>query len=128
LLERLDDPDWTVAQAASLALTNLTAMDLPFDALASPEERRSQAERWRRWSETVDPGRPPAELLDVLSHSPTGSLAAGCKVEATSVYKGPPAILTDGLVGPARLHLPVATARWAHLVCGHPEGSSTQGR
>jgi len=48
LLERLDAPHWTVAQAAWVALTNLTAMDLPFDALALPEERRSQAERWHQ--------------------------------------------------------------------------------
>jgi HEAT repeat protein len=53
LLALLDDPDWMVRQAAWVALTNLTGMEWPFDALAIPRDREAQANTWKQWWDTV---------------------------------------------------------------------------
>ena len=100
LLARLDDADWTVRQAASVALCNLTGMELPFDALAEPGQRSQQAARWREWWAAAPENRLPDELLAALrGGAPAGNLARGCKVTASSTYKGPPGVLTDGRRG-----------------------------
>ncbi len=51
LLDLLDDSDWVVRQAAWVALTNLTAMEWPYDALAEDDERRGQVAVWCKWWE-----------------------------------------------------------------------------
>ncbi len=47
LIDAMNDPDWTVRQAAWVSLTNLTAMQWPFDALAKPQLRKIQIDKWR---------------------------------------------------------------------------------
>ena len=101
LLKALDDPDWSVAQAAWVALTNITGMELPIDALAEPATRQAQAKEWRTWWNTVPAGRPPKDVLALLGSSRPGGLAFGCPVTASTTYKGPPDVLTDGANGPA---------------------------
>ncbi len=107
LLGRLDDADWTVRQAAWVALTNLTGMEFPYDALAEPDNREAQVKTWRDWWAAVPADRPPAELLARLPKPPSPpppatpatkatNLARGCPVAASTTYKGPPAVLTDG--------------------------------
>ncbi len=49
----LGDADWTVAQAAWTALTNLTGMETPFDALIEADERQRQLAWWRRWIDAL---------------------------------------------------------------------------
>ncbi|MBI4585131.1 MAG: HEAT repeat domain-containing protein [Planctomycetes bacterium] len=49
LLEALGDADPLAAQAAAVALENLTGGAESFDAFAGSEARRRQAETWRRW-------------------------------------------------------------------------------
>jgi HEAT repeat protein len=66
LLLALDDDDWVTRQAAHVALTNLTGMELPFDALAARAERGLQAEVWRDWWQGVPPDAPPQEVLQLL--------------------------------------------------------------
>ena len=100
LLAALDDHDWLVAQGAWVALTNLTGMELPFDALARPATRNAQAKRWRNWWATVPAGQPPMEVLDLLGTGRPRGLALGCPVTASTAYKGPPSVLTDGKFGP----------------------------
>jgi HEAT repeat protein len=100
LLRVLDDKDWSVAQAAWVALTNVTGMEFPFDALAEPVKRQAQIKTWRQWWDTVPDDRPPQKVLDLLTGSQLGGLASGCPVKASSVYKGPPALLTDGRLKP----------------------------
>jgi len=112
LLGRLDDADWTVRQAAWVALTNLTGMEMPFNALASPAARRVQAGAWRTWWANVPADRPPPELLaglgliDTPAAAPPArkgqgkgkvvNLALGKPVTLSSIYKGLPPVLTDG--------------------------------
>ena len=101
LLKALDDRDWSVAQGAWVALTNITGMELPFDALAAPAKRKAEVEAWRTWWDAVPAGRPPKDVLALLGNSRPGGLAHGCPVTASTTYKGPPSVLTDGATGPA---------------------------
>jgi HEAT repeat protein len=62
LLDRLGDTDWTVRQAAWVALTNITGMELKFDALAKTDARSGQIKAWRAWWADFQAGktaRPP---------------------------------------------------------------------
>ena len=96
LLDALGDSEWTVRQGAWVALTNLTGMEWPFDALAPLAERGKQEEAWRDWWKTVPPDRPPAEVLALLrAHAPVENLATTGTVSATSTYMGPPGVLLD---------------------------------
>lgn len=99
LLAALDDDHWLVRQAAWVALTNLTAMEFPFDGLAPPNRRATQANAWRRWWEQLPEDRSPEEVLRLLARP--SNLAAGRAVTASTTYKGPPEVLTDGQIGPA---------------------------
>jgi HEAT repeat protein len=91
LLETLDDDDWTVSQAAWCALTNLTGMEFPFDALADPN-----AAAWREWWENARSRPVPREVSALLEGPP--NLALACDVTASTTYRGPPGVLTDGQV------------------------------
>ena len=65
LLESLDDADWTVRQAAGIALSNLTGMLLPFNGLAEAPERALEAKAWRDWIAKLKPGQTPKEVLEL---------------------------------------------------------------
>jgi HEAT repeat protein len=96
LLEALQDPDWSVRQAAWVALTNLTGMEFPFDGLAPADSRAEQSTVWKRWWATVPPNGPPAEVLDLLgSGMGRRDFAQSCAITASSMYKGPVSVLTD---------------------------------
>ncbi len=87
LLDALEDADTMTRRGAHVSLTNLTGMESP-----------AQTGRWRRWWATVRPDRVPDEVLDLLEgfrHRPTGAA-----VTASSTYRGPADVLTDGLIGP----------------------------
>ncbi len=56
LVERLDDTDWNVRQSAWVALTNVTGMEHPFDALADRAERLEALQVWRAWCEALPDG------------------------------------------------------------------------
>ncbi|HID76042.1 MAG TPA: hypothetical protein EYP56_08610, partial [Planctomycetaceae bacterium] len=99
LLAALADGDWVVRQGAHVALTNLTGMEFPFNALARAERRRAQAAVWRRWWSSVPPHCPPREVLELLSGAT--NLALGRSASASTTYKGPPEVLVDGRIGPA---------------------------
>lgn len=94
LMDRLEDGDWSVRQAAWVALTNLSGREFPFDSLADAGRRAVQAKAWRGWWDSLPSGAPPEEL-ELLAKSRQRDLAAGCPVAASSTYKGPPGILTD---------------------------------
>ena len=97
LLKALGDEDWVTRQAACVSLTNLTGMDFPFDALAAPNVQRQQAERWRGWWAGVPADKPPNDVLALLEGAEAaGNLALGCAVTASTTYKGPLGVLTDG--------------------------------
>ncbi len=96
LLGMLDDSDWTVRQAAWVALTNLTGMQWPVDALGTAEARRAQVQVWKQWWAKAPGDRAAAEVFELLKGDPAKSLAAGCEVTASSAYKGPANALTDG--------------------------------
>ena len=99
LLAVLNDSDWMTAQGAWVALTNLTGMQFSFDALLPRNQRDAQAAVWRNWWQTVPSDTPPPELLEMLV--PPANAALGCPVTASTTYKGPPDVLTDGTHGPA---------------------------
>ena len=96
LLDTLDDGDWVVRQGAWVALTNLTGMEWPFDALAKPDERREQTDVWRAWwSENADEATPPSVRALVEGVRGADDLAQRCPVALSSAYKGSPEILTE---------------------------------
>ncbi len=99
LICALGDDHWMVRQAAWVALTNLTAMELPFDSLDPPQQRATGAEAWRRWWRQVPENRLPDQVLRLLERP--SNLALGRAVTASTTYKGPPEVLTDGQLGPA---------------------------
>lgn len=99
LLETLDDKDWMVRQAAHISLTNLTGMEYPFDSLATADERKVQAERWRDWWASVPPDQPPKEVMQLVEGA--NRLALTGNVLTSTTYRGPPSILLDGEIGPA---------------------------
>jgi len=99
LLAALTDSDWVVRQGAWAALTNLTGMGFGFDALAEAELRKRQIQKWQQWWATVAPDRTPADVLDLLADAKRleqANLALHCQVRASSTYKGPADLLTDG--------------------------------
>jgi len=95
LVDTLADADWSVAQAAWVALTNLTGMEFPFNADTPDATRRARIETWREWWDSVPADRPPGECLAMLGNTRPSDLAAGRPVAASSTYKGPPTVLTD---------------------------------
>lgn len=104
LLKAMDDTDWVVRQGAWAALTNITGMVFGFDALAQAETRKQQIKRWRQWWETVPSKRIPPEVMELLAPARRlvqANLALNCPVRASSTYKGPAAVLTDGGMGGA---------------------------
>lgn len=67
LLGALDDEDWVVRQTAWVSLTNLTGMEMPFDAQAAPALRRAQADQWRRWWQAIAPETVPSDITTCLN-------------------------------------------------------------
>jgi len=67
LVDALEDSDWTVRQAAWVSLTNLTAMEWPFDALAKAKVRKQQVSRWRTWCKTAANKVSPAEIFQLVA-------------------------------------------------------------
>ncbi|MCH5377153.1 MAG: HEAT repeat domain-containing protein, partial [Planctomycetes bacterium] len=63
LLEALTDSDPLVAQAAAMALENLTGHTRPFDAFASTRRREQQAAQWRDWFTATGWPQIEAELI-----------------------------------------------------------------
>ncbi len=113
----LDDEDWLVRQSAHVVLTNLTGMEFHFDPLAPNLERREQVQAWRKWWATVPRKGFPEELLELLTRPSNSALSRS--VSASSTYKGPPGVLTDGQIGPAYWQTKnVATPQWCLLDLG----------
>jgi len=100
LLDRLGDTDWTVRQAAWVALTNITGMELKFDALAKSDVRTARIKVWRAWwakfqaGQTARPAPKAAQAPPDANGDP--NLALRCGVTASSMYRGPMSVLTDG--------------------------------
>lgn len=119
LVAALDDSEWLVRQAAHVALTNLTGMEFPFDATASAARRQAQTRTWRDWIAALPPDRAPQDVLDLLV-GPSG--VASCRsVTASTTYKGPPDVLTDGSIGPAYWQTKnVDPPQWCMVDLGSP--------
>jgi len=99
LLTTLDDEDWVTRQSAHVSLTNLTGMEFPFDSMASTVKRAERAKVWRDWWSAVPTDRPPAEVLALAAEKKPW--VSRWRVTASSTYRGPASVLTDGQLGPA---------------------------
>ena len=82
LAQRLEDDDWNVRQSAWVALNSLSGMQFPFDALAEPGFRTSQADTWRAWLAALPENGLPPEVLALLAsedhyEAERGARAAG---------------------------------------------------
>ncbi|MFW5693063.1 MAG: HEAT repeat domain-containing protein, partial [Thermoguttaceae bacterium] len=66
LVARLDDADWNVRQSAWVALTNITGMEHPFDALAERSERLEAIEAWQAWCDALPERSLPADVLELI--------------------------------------------------------------
>ena len=69
LLGALTDPDPLVAQAATVALENLTGRTWPFDPFASATQRRLQADAWREGFSAMGWDRIETELIQRLENT-----------------------------------------------------------
>ncbi|MBL7186465.1 MAG: HEAT repeat domain-containing protein [Phycisphaerae bacterium] len=119
LLDALDDADAITRQGAYVALTNLTGMELPYEAMAPGSQRAAQIRAWRRWWATVRPGRVPQEALQLLEGFRDRPIAGS--VTASSTYRGPADVLTDGLIGPGYWQTKNAPfPQWCTLELGGP--------
>lgn len=67
LLRALDDEDWVVRQTAWVSLTNLTGMELGFDAQAAPALRQAQIDQWHRWWQAVPAHIVPGDIITLLN-------------------------------------------------------------
>ena len=94
-------------------------MEFPFDAQAATGTRAIQAGVWRGWWRTVKPDRPPREVLDLLAGPKLRRDAR--PVTASSTYKGPPSVLTDGQIGPGYWQTKnVKPPQWCTVDLGKP--------
>ena len=67
LLRALDDEDRVVRQTAWVSLTNLTGMEMAFDAQAKSPIRRGQAAQWREWWQAVPTDTIPGDIATLLN-------------------------------------------------------------
>ena len=72
LVDVLEDPDPNVAQAAAIALENLTAHQIAVEAPADREARAAQAEAWRDWLQANPWPEREAALADQITHEDRG--------------------------------------------------------
>lgn len=84
LVMALDDPDWTVRQAASISLQNLCGEAFPYDALARPGVRDSQAKEWAQGVEGTDLS---AVVIDALADASLDYFEKADRVRAAGTYK-----------------------------------------
>ncbi|MHC4701045.1 MAG: HEAT repeat domain-containing protein, partial [Planctomycetota bacterium] len=120
LLDALEDTDAITRQAAHVALTNLTGMELPFDTMAPQSRRAVLITAWRDWWATVGPDRVPQEALQLIESFERPLI--GGSVAVSSTYKGPPDVLTDGLIGPGFWQTrDVPFPQWCVIDLGRPE-------
>jgi HEAT repeat protein len=94
LLQKLDDPDWTVRQAAAIALENLTGADsreqnnkeqaaLAFNALASPSVREKSITQWQHWIESLSDKKIPDEIQTLIVSPDHCKAARGLRAAGT---------------------------------------------
>jgi len=69
LISTLTDPDPLVAQAAAMALENLTGRVEPFNGFADMEQSARQARRWKRWFTYMSWERTENALIERLASS-----------------------------------------------------------
>jgi len=67
LLDALDDADPLVAQAAAVALENLTGHRPGFNAFTTTDSRRQQTQEWRAWFASTDWDRIEQSLIQRLT-------------------------------------------------------------
>lgn len=72
LIEAIEDPDDTVAQAASAALENLTGHHLPVSLPVTRKARRQQAEDWHSWINRHTRSEWELELIGRIGHQDRG--------------------------------------------------------
>lgn len=96
LLDALDDPDWLTRQAAYVALTNLTGLELPFRATDPPADRREQTTRWRMIYVVTDSRTVyrPGDNLHLLSPPRPGGRVTPL-TQFTEGYVGEPEVPRD---------------------------------
>ncbi|MHC5067752.1 MAG: HEAT repeat domain-containing protein, partial [Planctomycetota bacterium] len=75
LAAALDDRDWTVRQAAGIAVQTITGLDHPFDALA--DDCEDHADTWQQMVASLDPGPRRDELL-AIAEDAQGDLYTRC--------------------------------------------------
>jgi hypothetical protein len=81
-----------------VALTNLTGMEFVFDPLALQNEQMKQIQIWQKWSDQLLTSGIPSDIQKLLLLPQ--NTAKGRPVSASTTYKGPPGVLTDGRIGP----------------------------
>ena len=96
LAEGLSDRDGLVRRNAWTALCNITAYAGETASLSSVAQRRRLAQEVRHACRGLRERGLPRRLSTVLTLRGERNLASGCEVKASTTYKGPPGVLTDG--------------------------------
>ncbi len=124
LLQALNDDDWLVRQGAWVSLTNLTGMEFAFDSLAAAPERAKQVEAWKTWCLAIPADQTPKDVLALLQGG-SANFALGATVTASTTYRGPLEVLTDGQMGPKYWQTKnVAPPQWCQIDLGVPKDVS----
>ncbi|MDR1924857.1 MAG: HEAT repeat domain-containing protein [Planctomycetaceae bacterium] len=79
LLKVLDDSDWTVRQAAGIALENLTGKNLRFDALGKKDVRQKTIAQLHDAIELLPESGIPAEVLSLIKSADHREAARGLR-------------------------------------------------
>ena len=99
LIALLSDKEWTVSQAASVSLSNLTGMDFLFDSMAPVEKKSVQIRVWKAWVNQLEKNKIPQDCINLLDNSFNPNLALHKKVKSNHTFKAfrsSPSRLTDG--------------------------------
>ncbi|MDR0392022.1 MAG: HEAT repeat domain-containing protein [Planctomycetaceae bacterium] len=84
LLQKLDDPDWTVRQATTIALENLTGKNINFNALATPNKQKNSKTEWENWIESLsNNNKIPDEILTLIVSDDHCKAAKGLRAAGT---------------------------------------------
>jgi HEAT repeat protein len=97
LLSALEDKDWVVRQGTWVALTNLTGMQWPFDALGEPDVRKRQAQAWCSWWRKASKEALPSDVLALVDSQEDNARLRGLRALGSLGGKGATEVIRNAI-------------------------------